>query len=150
MSELYELVFSFRKAIEEAVSDGRFEHKNRMSGFPRGCCDDACDLLGMYLSENGIDTMQVFGTFRDAIPEHIQNHAWLLMSDKTIIDITGDQFSDRRELLYYDTPVYVGREDALHRKFKDRRYHENFDFGRPESSGQILFMAMYKTILEYL
>ncbi|PWT28230.1 hypothetical protein CPT75_14455 [Butyrivibrio fibrisolvens] len=150
MSKLYNLVYSFRKAIEAAVIDGCFERKNRMSGFPIGCCDDACDLLGMYLHQKEIDTIKVIGTYRDLIPDHLQNHAWLLMGGEVIIDITGDQFSNRKELLFYSIPVYVGKEDEFHKMFKDRIRLEIFDFERPETFGQKLFMTMYKSILEYL
>ena len=48
------LVYIYRKAIERALRDRRFDSKDRFSGFPIGCCDDTCDLLGQYLLENDI------------------------------------------------------------------------------------------------
>lgn len=128
MKEYYKLASRYRQAIENVIADKRIPHKDRMSRFPNGCCDDACDLLSVYLDSHGIHTKQISGTYSDENPEHKQDHVWLLSDDEIVIDITGDQFVDRDELLNFAIPVYVGKEHALHRLFKDRKLRENYDF----------------------
>ena len=98
----------FRSAIDIAVQNNVFPLKDWMRHFPSGCCDDARDLLAFYLKQNGIETAQINGVYRDEAPENITNHVWLKTQDGLIIDITGDQFQFRPELLNYSVPVYVG------------------------------------------
>ena len=152
MSEVnyHDLVISFRKAIEYAVSYQMFPSDDRMSRFPKGCCDDACDLLGMYLKMNGIKTRQILGTFRDDNLEHIQNHAWLLMDNGIIIDITGDQFSDRKELLNYNTKTFVSTEDSFHKLFRERKTVENIDFQSSTVDGTKRLKKDYAIIMKCL
>ena len=121
-----------------------------MHRFPFGCCDDASDLLAFYLKQNGIETAQINGVYRDEDPENITNHVWLKTQDGLIIDITGDQFRLRLELLNYSVPVYVGDEDALHCLFQDRRQQANFEFELNETMGQRRMFELYNIISEYL
>ena len=70
-----------------------FNIENRMSNFPRGCCDDASDLLAYYLLEKyNIHTEQGNGVYCDDNPEHTTNHAWLIVNGESYIDITATQF----------------------------------------------------------
>ena len=41
----YKIAKAFRAAIISARNDREFNYRDRMSNFPRGCCDDSCDLL---------------------------------------------------------------------------------------------------------
>ena len=91
--ELRNVVTTFREAIVIACKNRDFDRKDRMSNFPGGCCDDACDLLSYYLyDEFGIRTRQGNGLYDDGVFENRTNHAWLVMDDGTVIDITGTQF----------------------------------------------------------
>ncbi|MBP3199682.1 MAG: hypothetical protein J6N21_22170 [Butyrivibrio sp.] len=140
----------FRGAIDIAVKNNDFPLRDRMHRFPFGCCDDASDLLAFYLKQNGIETAQINGVYRDEDPENITNHVWLKTQDGLIIDITGDQFRLRPELLNYSVPVYVGDEDALHCLFQDRRQQANFEFELNETMGQRRMFELYNIISEYL
>ena len=149
-SRILDLSYQFRTAIEKAMSCRRFPFRDRMNGFTFGCCDDASDLLACYLKHHGIDTLQVNGVYRDNNPENTQNHVWLNTYDGLLIDITGDQFREKKELLYYEIPVYVGCEDALHKLFVDRKTYPNFEFEVNDSPGAQRMMNIYRIILEYL
>ncbi len=43
---------------------------------------------------------------------------WLTLENGSIVDITGDQYSNRTGMLRYDMPVYVGQIDAFHKQFR--------------------------------
>lgn len=91
--EIYNITEAFRLAILDAKYDRRFQYRDRMSNFPRGCCDDASDLLAYYLLEKyNIHTEQGNGVYRDDNPEHTTNHAWLIVNGESYIDITATQF----------------------------------------------------------
>lgn len=114
----------FRNAIEEAKNAGAFDFKDRMHLFPRGCCDDTCDLFGCYLEEKGIHTMQLIKVYKPYDPEEKCNHAVLLLEDETIIDLTGDQFNQQ--------PVYVGMEDAFYMSLEFEEIRENYDIRKSD------------------
>lgn len=149
-SRIIGLSRQFRSAIEKAVAESLLAFNDRMSRFPNGCCDDACDLLAYYLQQNGISTIQVNGVYRGDNPQNTQNHVWLRTNDGLLIDITGDQFSRRKELLYYDVPVYVGYEDTLHKLFAERKEYPSFNFESNDGPGEKRMMSIYKIIHEYL
>ena len=46
------------------------------------------------------------------------------LENRTIIDITGDQFRYSEEFLYYKVPVYVGPMDEMHHIFSIDSVHE--------------------------
>lgn len=52
LNEQYSIVNKFYNSIIEVKFSGLFERKDRMSNFPIGCCDDACDLFWYYLKKN--------------------------------------------------------------------------------------------------
>lgn len=112
------LAQEFRSAIDDAVSAGEFVRDISFSGFPRGCCGDASELLAEYLEEHGIGTVQICGEYLRGEFYDKQSHAWLLTEDGIIIDITGDQFKYNPTFLCYNIPVYVGPMDAFHRLFE--------------------------------
>lgn len=47
-----------------------------------------------------------------------ESHVWLTLENGSIVDITGDQYSNRTGMLHYDLPVYVGKIDAFHKQFR--------------------------------
>ena len=130
MKSIIDLVWKFRQAIDIAKANRKFNYRDRFSGFPNGCCDDACDLLGKYLLGKGIHTVQIQGTFRDGDPEHTTGHAWLQLDDGIIIDITGDQFRYDKLFLKFNQPVYVGEISEFHSLFEIDRTVSNCDVDR--------------------
>ena len=123
--EIYELAMKFRLAILKVRNNRGFEIRDRMSNFPRGCCDDASDLFAYYLYENyKINTKQEKGRYSDEEPENTTNHVWLVTDEDIIIDITADQFEFGRCL---KNGVYVGRNNDFYMKLEDKEIYESYD-----------------------
>lgn len=93
LNELYSIVNKFYNSIIEVKFSGLFERKDRMSNFPIGCCDDACDLLWYYLKKNYDFRVEKYnGFYDDGVPENKFNHEWLVV-DGFVIDITFKQLN---------------------------------------------------------
>lgn len=157
MREIKQLAMKFWKAIDEAHEDGKLRSYPLFSRFPKECCDLTCDLLAQYLSEYGIETYQMRGTYENDASRH---HVWLLTYDGIVIDITGDQFKDKLLPAEQIQTVHVGTEGSLHRIFcMDRERWENTRFtdvneftgfeGRSSPRQQTL-MDVYDIICLYL
>ncbi|MGL5331147.1 MAG: hypothetical protein ACRDD7_17925 [Peptostreptococcaceae bacterium] len=146
MNDIKRLVRQFRDAIDVARDIGDFDNDFSFNKFPRGCCGDTSDLLAQFLLENQIRTYYVYGMYRG------QSHAWLLTDNKTIIDITGDQFKDNSDFLNYDKSVYVGTEDDLHRLFKveNRNIRENSGLDVLGSMCEPRLNELYNKIIKYI
>ena len=114
---IVQLVKGFRTAIDTAKSHGEFDEDFSFCHFPRGCCGDTCLLLGHYLLANGINSRYVCGNYHGK-HGHFQSHAWLLTDDEMIIDITGDQFKERKDFLNYSIATYCGPIDTFHAMFQ--------------------------------
>ena len=117
MKSIWSMVAQFRAAIEDAQSVGEFD-SDYFGRFPRGCCGDTSDMLAQYLVEHGIKTKYIVGTYWDDETGDSQSHAWLLLNEETIIDITGDQFQYNPVFLNFNKQVYIGPMDAFHRLFE--------------------------------
>jgi len=107
IGRIREVLESFQK--EDFHSGSSFYHS---SSFPRGCCGDSTNLLGLFLKEKyGQDALYVeakgLGDNRDL------SHAWLLI-DGVIVDITGDQFND---IGYEVEPVVISDTSDFHDLF---------------------------------
>ncbi len=113
MPELLKIASAFRTAIEEAVRAGEIRE---MYTFPCGCCTYASDLLQRYLTEQyDFFTWYMSGRYGNGWKG--EGHAWLETADGVVIDITGDQYANKR--LQFTVPVYVGsRFDGFHDKFE--------------------------------
>lgn len=123
--DIYNIAVTFRAAILEAKYSRRFDIRDRMSNFPGGCCDDSSDLLAYYLyTVKNLHTKQGNGLYRDNNPYNTGNHAWLLMDNGTIIDITADQFDFFSK---YTEGVYVGRENSFYKNLERKQNYENYD-----------------------
>lgn len=123
--DVYNIAVNFRKAIIEEKANREFSFQDRMIKFPNGCCDDSCDLLAYYLYETYyIHTKQVNGVYRDKNPYDTTNHAWLVMNEQMIIDITADQF---KFLSKCDEGVYVGKENSFYKQLEDIRMYDNYN-----------------------
>ncbi len=116
VEELLKIVSEFRQAIDKAMSKGEFEEDICFNNFPIGCCGDTADLLGQYLLTHGIKTKYVCGHYGEDESNEL-SHAWLLLDDDIIIDITGDQFKEN-PVFNYSTPLYIGPCDEFHAMFK--------------------------------
>lgn len=156
--DIFENVRNFRKAIDNAKSDDKFVHLSPFNNFPKECCEHTSDLLAQYLSEKGIITNKVNGSFKFDENWH---HVWLLTEDDTIIDITGDQFIGKSlQLNEKLKSVYIGEEGELQKLFCLNRANEaniNFinkneftGFNNQPSPYQKRLIEIYKIICEYL
>lgn len=141
-NEIHKIASNFRKAIIIAKNNGEFSLHDRMSRFPYGCCDDACDLLAYYLFINyNIHTKQGNGVYRDNDFYNTTNHAWLILNGDTVIDITGDQFA----FAGFSDEVYVRRENSFYQNLEDKRILDNYDITQSER-----LWNDYKSIIKYM
>ncbi len=123
--DIYNIAVNFRSAILQAKYDREFDVKDRMHRFPRGCCDDSCDIFAYYLAtEYHFHTLQGKGTYYDDNPYNTTNHAWLITDNKIIIDLTADQFP------YFhmcDKGIYVGKENSFYQNLERKQIYDNYD-----------------------
>lgn len=141
--DIYNIAANFRSAIMEAKYDRQFGWRDRMSNFPKGCCDDSCDLLAYYLyTVYEIHTKQGVGTYRDDDSNNTTNHAWLITNNNTIIDITGDQF---KYCTGYAEEVYVGKGNYFYKRLEDKHTYENYNITQSER-----LWNDYQIILDYI
>lgn len=142
-NDIFKIVEKFRMAIVDAKHNDEFCYKDRMNNFPGGCCDDACDLLAYFLHfEYGISTCQGNGIYRDENPENTTNHAWLIVDNKIIVDITISQF---KYCTGFDGDIYIGKETAFYKHLENRRRYENCDITRNRR-----LWDDYQIIMKYL
>ena len=103
------------------------------------------------LLKHDIETYYICGNYYGDNEGYGQSHAWLELSDGTIIDITGDQFKYHEAPLTDNIPVYMGPITEYYRMF-DTRYgsnHEHFGLERQWSTYHEL-KTWYEPILNYL
>ena len=115
MNDITTFASSFRKAIEAARDDGRFDSDQMFRHFPTACCGIASELLARYLLDNGYNATYICGTCRKNNIH--QSHAWLEV-DGVIVDITGDQFRNNEILLNNDISIYVGSLNRFYNLFE--------------------------------
>ena len=147
---IYSLVTKFRKAVDCAKNEGAFNGNQILSRFPKGCCGIISSLLAKYLFENDINSYEVSGTFRSENPEETQSHAWLILEDNTIVDITGDQFKYNQIFLYYSEKVYVGPMNEFYELFEDISEFPYEDFTEGTNKINIQRKKYYEIILGYI
>lgn len=111
------LANDFRKAIDFALEADKL-YGTVLASFPSGCCGYTSDLLQRYLAENGIATRYKSGTYRDYSTNDSKSHAWLELTDGSIVDITGDQFRFESSPLQNDCPVYCGKPNEFYKHFE--------------------------------
>lgn len=157
MDKLYNLIKTFRNAIDGAKARREFNSSSCLFKFPNGCCDTTCDLLGEYLREYGIHTFQINGRHKY---DFQWRHVWLNTSDGTVIDITGDQFAGKPGFSDYLPTVWVGDENEVHKIFCiDKKREDNTvfvdpttfdDFGGILNFRQKRLIDAYRIIKKYL
>ena len=95
--EIFQLAKKFRNAILKANANGEFFRAGFIERFPEGNCGIVCDLLGRYLLEYAnVRSWYTSGEIK------LENHVWLTLEKKIIVDITGDQYSNRIGSLHYE------------------------------------------------
>ncbi|WP_426215754.1 hypothetical protein [Pseudomonas sp. DWRC2-2] len=107
-SAALELATSFRLAVQIIVETGNVPM--HIQGFPRGCCGIISELMGDYLNTVGIGEFFYVCGMKDGA-----SHAWLEV-DGLIVDITGDQFSNR-------PGIYVDKPDAWYGEWQEDTKH---------------------------
>lgn len=99
--------------LVSCYANGEFFRDGFIELFPRGNCGIVCDLLGRYFWEYAnIRSWYTSGETKS------ECHVWLTLENRSIVDIIGDQYSNRTGMLHYDLPVYVGKIDAFHKQFR--------------------------------
>lgn len=112
-NEIFQLTEKFRSAILRSNVNGEFFRDGFIELFPRGNCGIVCNLLGRYFLEyTDVRSWYTFGETKS------ESHVWLTLENGSIVDITGNQYSNRTGALHYDLPVYVGQIDAFHKQFR--------------------------------
>lgn len=110
--KVFELASSLRAAIERTSRTGTL-----IESFPYCCCGYATDFLCEYLLQHGIRSRYHCGECYYGAEMRYQTHAWAILEDGIIVDITGDQFKERPEFLNNDIPVYVGQTNSFYDLF---------------------------------
>ena len=134
-----ELIEHEANVFRDAIDRSSFDLKDRMSGFPRGCCDDATDLFANYLFEKyDMVTVRVDGSFYPDNFDERDWHTWLEIGD-VIVDLSADQYSE------YDY-IYVGEYDVFHKRYELEK-REYIGFKNFSDSCWERMERLYKTII---
>ena len=114
------LANKLRNTIENLINQ-KIINDVTFQKFPFGCCDDSSLLLAELFYRNNISCECAKGKcYFDNKP---YTHAWVVVEEKIIIDITGDQFANNKDLLNYNKKVYVGELDEFHKLFVNEDYN---------------------------
>ena len=155
ISELEEIAFAFRNALEEARYDLKFKNPCLMD-FPRGSCGETSELIAEYLLKNKkihckIISAEISGdSFDDMF-----SHAWIEINDNIIIDITADQYKYDNyfnEVKEWIVPCYVGKKTELHNMFEiipnGIREFRGIEFYNDPSRTNLIYE--YNIVMDYL
>jgi hypothetical protein len=102
--------------------------------------------------EHGICTNYVCGQHYTEDYGCDASHAWLMLENNMIIDITGDQFSGKPAFLNYSKKAYIGKMDAFHKLFVVEKYDVRktvslYDLGCLDPAR---LPRIYNIIMEYI
>lgn len=109
---VFELASTLRAAIEITPRTG-----TTLESFPFYSCGVATALLCEYLLQHGIKSRYHCGECYYGPEMKYQTHAWTVLENGIIVDITGDQFKEKAEFLNNDIPVYVGPTNSFYDLF---------------------------------
>ena len=141
IARISKLAIEFRNAIESTnFTTVPFQN------FPYGCCSDASLLLIEYLNEFGIKVKYHSGQYFHK--DSYYSHAWCVLANEMIIDITGDQFSDNSAFLNYNVAVYIGLSDAFHDLFQENVYDDFRGINCCDDALQDILKCQYRLIKE--
>ena len=90
--QIRRLAIKFRKAIDAAQSDGRFDRDVCFKDFPSGCCGDTSDLMAEYLRKHGVETIWC------SMQRDDYSHAWLVVKDERVKTPTHETFAYPKEM----------------------------------------------------
>ncbi len=91
-----------------------------MSSFPQHCCGEATDLLAMFLkTKHGIESERIEA--RGLGNDPCLSHAWLIICNDIILDITADQFNGMEHKLDLRPikidPIIFSKNSLFHLQF---------------------------------
>lgn len=109
---LIKAIYNFRKAIENACDDRELTFYPFYM-FPKNCCDMTSELLAQFLYDMELDTVMIIGSCY----EKNEHHVWLEAANNMIIDITADQFNNRRDIGIKSHRVILGGKTQIHAHF---------------------------------
>ena len=115
------LATAMHNALVECARNGLTATLYNLRRFPVECCDHACRLLIIFLSENGVSNIQQISGSRPDDPNG--SHLWLVV-DGVTVDITAYQFSNTLE------KVIVTRQSEWHSQLRQKPS----DIGLPNES----------------
>ena len=145
IEKVTELATSFRKAIEDTIFS-----THPMNNFPSGCCEEAASYLSEFLQENGFASEYYCGLHPRGEGMNPKRHAWVILEEGIVADITGDQFKNDSEHLYYDKPVYVGEMDEFHMLFSICKTRHAGGFDCYDEGKKTQLRKEYERIMENL
>ena len=134
----------------ENLINKKIINNEELKKFPSGCCDDSSLLLAELLYRNNISCQIVKGKYY--FDNKIQTHAWIVVEGKIIIDITGDQFANNKDLLNYNQKVYIGELDKFHRLFdnEDKIVQDYSGIEKYDPKTKQRLKKLYNIISEHL
>ena len=142
--KIFKMAFELRAAIVRTPRGGTV-----LDCFPCCSCGIATNLICEYLLQQGVKSRYHCGECWYGPEMKYQSHAWTILEDGMIVDITGDQFKERPEFLKYDIPVYVGPTNDFYNLFTGTQTdHEGgIDLYNPPDRQ---LRALYNRIVENL
>lgn len=154
MKEIKELAIKFRFAIDSARNERRFSADQCFRNFPTGCCGITAELLARFLMDNGIKGKVTYigGTYHDYSLE-LQSHAWLIIENDIVVDITGDQFKYYPVPVNFNETVYVGLYNDFYNLFeinKEDTCNNDYPLDDTYVRNHLSRRKLYEIILEYI
>lgn len=95
IKDIETLALEFREALDVVVSKKQYGRLSMFSAFPKECCRYTSDLLAEYLINNGVKRERLCMAESETI-KYQYTHCWLIIDRKYCLDITADQFNDKR------------------------------------------------------
>jgi len=156
--EIEYLSSKFRSGIEKAYEYRMFTQQP-FSNFPNGCCGDAPDLLAQYLIDNSqgrnIQCKYVYGTYEYDQFDNKFGHAWLVVNDSIIVDITADQRQFKNKRIFPQDvigPCFVGKKSEFHSLFEIDIYQCRKIYGLQYlgENAYTRLKTLYEVILDHI
>lgn len=144
----------FRTGAEKAHERQLFRTQP-FNNFPNACCGDAPELLAQYLMEKYSSNSKYecrYGVLRCDNFENFFGHAWLVINDCIIVDITSDQRQFKNTRIFPQNacvPCFVGKHSDFHSIFEIEPSHCREFYGI-ETMGEYTFArlkALYDIII---
>lgn len=112
--------FFYSNLFREVIDNNTIYFLDRSSrNFPKASCGFAADVLGSFLYKHGYKPInRVHKLYKY---DRVQSHTWLEYSD-LLIDITADQFNDRKTILNF-----FGKKNKAEVTRNKESWYENFN-----------------------